>query len=326
MARHEFRQALATARDALARAPTELSAYGIVGDAEIELGDYAAAEAAYERMRALTGAAYPHGRLAMLKFLKGDPAGAIAELRRAVAAGIQDRQPRENVAWAQARLGTLLFQTGDLAAAARAHEEALATLPRYHRALAGLAQVRAAQGRYPDAVDLYRQALGVIPLPEYAAGLGDVYTKTGRADEARRQYALVEYIGLLNALNKVLYNRELALFYLDHDLKLGDALALARKELEVRRDVYTLDVLAWALYKAGRAGEALGPMTEALRLGTRDPRLLFHAGMIHRAAGEPERARESLRAALALNPRFHPLQADVAEQALRELGEPARQP
>jgi tetratricopeptide (TPR) repeat protein len=265
----------------------------------------------------------------MLKFQKGDPAGAIAEMRRAVETGIEGNQPKENVAWAQFKLGATLFQTGEFAGAAQAHQDALATFPGYHRALAGLAQVRAAEGRYAEAIELYRKAMGAIPMPDYAASLGDVYAKMGRADEARKQYALVEYIGLLNAFNKVLYNRELALFYLDHDMKLGEALDLARKELEVRGDIYTHDVLAWALYKNGRAADAVAPMKEALRLGTKDARLWFHAGMIHRAAGEPHKAREYLQRSLATNPHFHILQAEVARRTLRELegqlGQPVTQ-
>ncbi|MGH7332155.1 MAG: tetratricopeptide repeat protein, partial [Candidatus Rokuibacteriota bacterium] len=267
----------------------------------------------------LQGPFYPHSRLAMLAFLRGDLAGATSGMRRAVEAGILGNQPKENVAWAYFKLGSMLFQTGNLSAAEQAHQEALATYPGYHRASAGLAQVRAAQGRYSEAIELYRKALGVIPLPDYAASLGDVYAKVGRPDEARKQYALVEYIGLLNTFNKVLYNRELALFYLDHDLKLAEALDLARRELGVRPDIYSHDVLAWALYKNGRSTEALTPMNEALRLGTKDPRLFFHSGMIHRAAGDPTRARADLARALALNPHFHPLQAEIARQTLTEL-------
>ena len=326
IARHQFREALATAQKALTYGSGELSPYGPIGDAHIELGEYDQAEAAYEKKRPLQGPLYPHSRLSMLRFLKGDAAGAIVEMRRAVEAGIEGTQPKEHIAWAQSKLGAMLFQTGALEAAGQAHQDALATYPGYHRAVAGLAQVRAAQGRYPEAIELYRKALGVIPLPDYAASLGDVYAKIGRADEARKQYALVEYIALLNAFNKVLHNRELALFYLDHDMKLGEALDLARRELEVRRDIYTHDVLAWALYKNGRAADALAPMKEALRLGTLDPRLFFHAGMIHRAAGELDRARELLRRALALNPQFHVLHAEVAERALKEIGHPIGQP
>lgn len=326
MARHQFREALATGQKALGFDAGNLLPYGPIGDAYIELGEYDKAEVAYEKMKSLTGPFYPYGRLSMLKFLKGDPAGAIVEMRRAVETGIEGNQPKENVAWAQFKLGATLFQTGDLTGAAQAHQEALSTFPGFHRALAGLAQVRAAEGRYAEAIELYRKAIGVIPLPDYAAGLGDVYAKTGRADEARKQYALVEYIGRLNALNQVLYNRELALFYLNHDLKLGEALELARKELEVRRDVYTSDVLAWALYKNGRARDALAPMTDALRLGTKDAQLLFHAGMIHQAVGDREPARRALQEALRLNPHFDLLQVQVAERALKEIGERPGQP
>jgi tetratricopeptide (TPR) repeat protein len=155
--------------------------------------------------------------------------------------------------------------------------------------------------------------------PEYAAALGDVYTRLGRTAEAGKQYALVEYIGRLSALNRTVYNRELALFYADHDRHLPQALELARKELEARRDIYSYDVLAWALYKNGRAREAQVAMTEALRLGTLDARLFFHAGMIHRALGEHDRAREALSRALALNPHFHLLHAQVARSVLAEL-------
>src|SRR5262249_13650633 len=160
------------------------------------------------------------------------------------------------------------------------YESALASFPNYHRALAGLAKVQAGQKRYQDAIAFYQRAIGVIPLPDYAAALGDVFTRIGRGVDARKQYDLVEYIGHLSAINKTVYNRELALFYADHDLKPAVAVDLARKELDVRRDIYTYDVLAWALLKNGEPRQALAEMQQALRLDTRDARLYFHAGMI----------------------------------------------
>ncbi len=179
--------------------------------------------------------------------------------------------------------------------------------------------MRVAQGRLDEAAELYGKALAVTPLPEYAVALGDLYTAMGRAADAKRLYDLVEYIGQLNAVNKVIYNRELAYFYADHEMKLDVALALARAEYEVRRDVYGHDVLAWTLYRSGRWQESLAPMEEALKLGTRDAKLFFHAGMIHRAAGNTVLAREYLARALATNPHFHVLHAAVAARALDEL-------
>ncbi len=120
----------------------------------------------------------------------------------------------------------------------------------------------------------------MIPLPEYAAALGDIYAKLGRPAEAKQQYALVEYIARLNALNRTVYNRELVYFYADHGIKQVEALDLARREIELRKDIYGYDALAWALYSSGQAEEALAPIMEALRLGTRDARLFLHAGMI----------------------------------------------
>jgi tetratricopeptide (TPR) repeat protein len=319
LARHEFAEALGRARQASQSDPGEPTPYAIAGDALAELGEYEEAAQAYGRIANLDGPQGADSRLAYLKFLKGDSRGAIASMQRAVTL-VSSGTPRgEPVAWARAQLGELYFQVGDLAEAERALTGSLSAAPGYHRALAGLARVRVAQGRDREAVDLYGKALAVIPLPEYAAALGDVHARAGRTAEANRQYALVEYIGRLSALNQVVYNRELALFYADHRRRLPEALDLARRELEVRRDIYTWDVLAWALYQNGRAAEAATAMVKALRLGTRDARLLFHAGMIHKALGEAGRAREYLGQALALNPRFHPLQADVAARVLAEL-------
>jgi cytochrome c-type biogenesis protein CcmH/NrfG len=60
-------------------------------------------------------------------------------------------------------------------------------------------------------------------------------------------------------------------------------------------------------------------MKEALRLGTRDARLLYHAGMIARAAGNAAEARDYLQRALDLSPRFDVRQSAVAAQTLAAL-------
>ena len=317
--RHEFREAAVQAQKAIELDPTDSHAYGVLGDALLELGQYDEASQAFRRMMQLDESLYSFARLSGLKALQGDPEGAIATLGRAIEAGRLTRQPPESLAWAQWQLGVEHFTVGHLRAAEAQFSEALKTYPNYYRALAGLAQVRAAQQRYADAADLYRQALGIIPLPEYAAGLGDLYTKLGRTDDARKQYTLVEYIGRLNAINRVMYNRELATFYADHEMKLDEAVGLARSELEVRQDIYGYDALAWTLFKAGKPAEALAPMTEALQWGPRDAKLFFHAGMIHRALGHDGSAREFLRRALSTNPHFHLLHAVAAQQALKEI-------
>jgi tetratricopeptide (TPR) repeat protein len=317
--RHAFAEATAQAKRAVALDPTDSHAYGILGDAYLEVGQYEEAATTYRRMVDLQGDLYAYSRLAGLKSLHGDVESAVADLERAIALGQAQERPRESIAWAMWQLGNEHLALGRLTAAESRYQEALQTFPGYYRALAGLAQVRAAKQRFPEAIELYQKALAIIPLPEYAAALGDLYARMGRSDEAQKQYDLVEYIGHLSTVNQVLYNRELAYFYADHDRKLEAALDLARRELEVRKDVYAYDVLAWALYKNGQPEAALAAMTEALALGTRDARLFFHAGMIHHRLGNTTSAQRYLQRALATNPYFHPLHVTVAEQTLAAL-------
>jgi tetratricopeptide (TPR) repeat protein len=317
--RHDFAGAATEAQKAIELNPADGHGYGILGDAYLEIGKYDEAESAYHRMIQRDRSLYSLGRLAGLKSVRGDPQGAIQELERAIEAGKASGRPAESVAWAEWQLGAEYFAVGNLKGAEASFSAALKTYPNYYRALAGLAQVRAAQQRSMDAVDLYRKAIGIIPLPEYAAALGDIYAKIGRTDEAKKQYDLVEYIGQLNAINQVMYNRELAYFYADHDLKLDRALELARRELEVRSDIYAHDVLAWVLLKNGHADEALQPMDEALKFGTKDAKLYFHAGLIHHRLGDGAKAKEYLERALQTNRHFHVLHADTARRVLDEL-------
>ncbi|PWU20562.1 MAG: hypothetical protein C5B48_12370 [Candidatus Rokuibacteriota bacterium] len=325
-ARHRFREAAKEAQRTLDLNPLEVSAYGVLGDAAFEMGEYDRAEAAYAKLLNVMGVRHPHNRLGALQLIRGQPQVAIEAFRRAVRAATEANVSRENVAWHHAQLADVYFQVGDLGAAETSYESALASFPNYHRALAGLAKVRAGQKRYEDAIAFYQQAIGVIPLPDYAAALGDVFTRLGRGVDARKQYDLVEYIGHLSAINKTVYNRELALFYADHDLKPAVAVDLARKELDVRRDIYTYDVLAWALLKNGEPRQALAEMQQALRLDTRDARLYFHAGMIYDRLGQRDKARDYLRRCLATNSHFHVLHAEVAERVLAQLDTSAAAP
>ena len=324
---HRFKDALAYAQKALTFGTGDLTPYATAGDALLEMGEYDQASAAYSHLNEKEGSLAPHQglvylqetRSANLEFLKGNPQESIQHMRQAVQTATASQMPKESIAWTQFTLGDEFFQTGDLKNADAADQAALITYPGYHLALAGLAKVRAAQGRFHDSIDLYGKALAVIPIPAYAAALGDVYGKIGFPGEAKKQYDLVEFIGYLSATSKTVYNRELAMFYADHGIKLKESLELAQKELEVRRDIYTWDCLAWALYKNGRTSEAADAISKAQMLGTQDALLFFHAGMIYLALHDQNKANGYLTNALRINPRFHISYADVAERELRKI-------
>jgi len=123
----------------------------------------------------------------------------------------------------------------------------------------------------------------------------------------------------LSELNGALYNRQLALFYADHDLRVDEAYKLAATEYVTRKDIHGADALAWTALKADKLIEAKTAIKDALRLGTNDAKLFYHAGMIEKAAGNKVGAADYLQKALKLNPAFDPLQVAKARATLEEL-------
>jgi tetratricopeptide (TPR) repeat protein len=325
MGEHRFADALTYAQKALSLGTGDISPFAIVGDAYADMGEYEKAGVAYGRLmpRDMTlspRAAYARdSRISYLKFIAGNTAGAINLMKTAVTEGIEAQLPSENLAWLYYELGEYDTQAGDYASADEAYLAALTIHPGDYRALAALGKLRANNGRYAEAIVLYQKAIAVVPMPIFVGELGDLYVKSGNQAEAKKQYALVEYIGLLGHINQVLHNRDLALFYADHDMKLTEALDLAHKEVEVRHDVYTWDALAWALYKNGKLTEAAKASEKAMLFGTRDSLLLFHAGMIAERLGQREQARRELKEALQINPHFNLIYANAAQQRLTAL-------
>src|SRR5262245_21116936 len=317
--RHEFEAAAVQARKAVELNPSDGDAYGVLGDALLEVGRYDEAEAVYKQMMECEQGLYAYSRFAGLKSFRGDLVGAMNDLRMAIAAGKLTNQPAESIAWVEWQLGSDRFNAGDLTGAETEYRRALQSFPNYYRALAGLGQVRAAQKRYDEAVEFYRNAIGIVPMPEYIAALGDVHAKTGNSADARKQYELVEYIGKLSALNQAMYNRELAYFYADHDRKPVEGLALAERELDYRHDIYAYDVWAWNLYRNGKFLDARTAIEKALQLGTKDAKLFYHAGLIHFRLGEMPKAKDLLSRALATNPHFHIFFAEHAAKTLKEI-------
>ena len=322
MGEHRFKDALTYSQRALSLGSGDVSPFATVGDAHADMGEYDKAAASYARLtpRDMTlslRAAYARdSRISYLEFIGGDTAKAIGLMKIAVAEGVEAQLPRENLAWLYYELGEYFTQAGDALSANASYLAALQTHPGDYRALAGLGKLRANNGRYAEAIVLYQKAIAVVPMPIFIAELGDLYAKTGNQAEAKKQYQLVEYIGRLGKINQVLHNRDLALFYADHDIKLPEALELAQKEFEVRHDIYTWDALAWALYKNGRFADAGKASEKALQHGTHDSLLLYHAGLIAEKLGDSNQARSDLKQALEINPHFHLIYAGAAQQTL----------
>jgi tetratricopeptide (TPR) repeat protein len=314
--KHDFQGALDLASQVYAAHPNAIQALATMGDAQLELGRYAEAEATYKQLNEKAPSAPVYTRLARLAWLHGQPAQALNWMQQAVADSDETGLSGENSAWYHFQLGELYFNSGQLEQADAQYAAALQAFDNYYLALAGRGKVRAAQGDYKEAITFYEKAVSIIPHPDLLAALGDLYTLTGDSIKAKQEYDTVEFIGKLQAINQVIYNRQLALFYANHNLNLEKSLVMAQKELENRKDIYAYDTYAWALYKNNQYSEAAEMMKYAMKLGTRDAMLYYHAGMIYRALGEDKQAEQMLSQALAINPHFDLIQASIARHTL----------
>lgn len=311
--RHRFRAGLTLARRSIRLDPENGSAYGALGDALINLGRYDGAFRAYDRMAVLAPGIASYTRVANARELIGRPAAAGQADQLALQA---DSTVPEQVAWTMVQLGNIRFNTGRSSAAAGAYRQALARLPGYVHAEAGLARVEASEGRYPQAISRLRHVVDVLPIPAYVIMLGDVLYVSGRKAEAQREYALVGVIERLFAANGVRTELQTALFDLDHNRHVADALARARVAYSSAPSIYAEDALAWGLFRSGRCAEAREHSAHALRLGTRDALLIFHRAMIERCLGDRS-ARSWFRRVIAINPHFSFLWMPVARKEAR---------
>ena len=315
LARHDFRGALLDGLRARKLAPEVVKPFGVVVDANVELGRYDAAGEALQRMVDSRPNLDAYARVSYFRELHGDLAGAREALALALAAG---GEAPENVAYVQTLQGNLALARGRHSAARRAYRAALARAPGYVPGLAGLARVDAASGRLDEATRRLRAVVERLPLPEYVVLLGETELAAGRRVAARRTFDLVRVQQRLQAGAGVNTDVELALFEAEHG-STARALGLARRSWARAPSVRSADALGWALTRAGRPAEGYRWGRRALRLGSRDASFLYHAGMSARAAGKPRPARALLRRATALNPRFSPLYGPRAKRAIESL-------
>jgi len=286
--RHHFRQAVALGASLARERPDDAAVWGMIGDAEMELGDYDRAADTYQRMADLRPDLASYNRVAFYRFVTGDPAGAIDIMRLAIRSGSKQQ---ENLAWCLADLGRMLLKTGALQEAHQAFRQALDIFPGYHPALAGLGRVSADRGQFSEAISFLLAAQARAPFPEYAGLLARLYRQSGSADLAERQIGLLDVADKLDQAAGERANRNLSLALSDLGHRPARALELARAELEVRQDVYTHDALAWALFQNGMLKEAGDEITLALKENSPEPSFHDHAARIFAAQGRNEEAK-----------------------------------
>lgn len=321
--RHEFAASLKLAEQVAVEFPEELDALAAIHDAQVGLGDdAAAAKSLSELIKRSKGPSIGLlVRQAHLADLHGQDDEALKLMQQAnglvLEAAGDYRSP--GIVWFQVRLGHQLLDMGQIEPAAKQFESAAQAMPKYFLAIAGLAEVRAAQGRFDESLKLYADTIQLCPDPIFFMAVGDIHTHLGHAEAAQSAYATAEQTILDSGATPAEFARELSLFYSERDHQSAKAVELARTDLKHRHDIFGHDALAWALYRDGQFDAAAKASEQALATGSRHAKLHYHAGMIQHRLGHTAAARQHLTHALAHNPVFSVLDVNLARQTLKEL-------
>jgi tetratricopeptide (TPR) repeat protein len=221
----------------------------------------------------------------------------------------------ESQAWHHAQLGDLHYQRGRLADAQRAYRHAAFTFADHPLAVAGLARVDAARGDLTAALAGYQRLQASAATPEYAARMAEIEQALGRPLDAARHFALAEQ-GWRHDMPEPAH---LARLLARDATQAADALVIAEQAAVARQDIFTMDAVAWAAFRAGRLARAVEASRLALRTGSRDRAILYHAAAIAAAAGERSRAKALVTGALDGHPTFDLVLATEARALLASL-------
>ena len=314
---HRFEDAGQAARQLVAGAPDVYDYQAMLGEVELELGNYDAAGQAFATVTSRRESLAIAPRLARWAEIRGDTTRARTILYHVAAAAKTDALlPSEQRGWFEMRVGDYELRNGNLPAADSALQRGLAVSPQDYRLLGAMARLRAVQHDWNGVILFGDSAIATVLDPATVGLVGDAYRALGDSVKAEEYFRTME-VSVRSQPGA--FHRAWSLFLLDHNRRIVQVYNNLRTELKHRRDIYGHDLLGWALYKRGRYEEARVEMNAAMAMGTQDAAVFYHAGMVERAAGNNSRASVLLNRALAVNPHFDAFHPATARATLDTL-------
>lgn len=296
---HHFAEALETGTKAVSINSYNGFIYGVLCDANVELGNYEEAVKMSDKMQSLRPGLESYSRASYLREIYGDNAGAIEAMKMAFQAGLGGS---EEASWAGNTLSNLYINTGDLKNAEEISLIILEQRPSYAFATDAIGRIEMAKGNYDKAITKFDEAINVMPEVSFYENKASAFNAKGDITKANEIYKTCISMLKEDAESGHYVDMELSKIYLE----LGDtenALKFARIEYERRPiNIDAGHTLAWVYYKKGNFEEAKKLIKICLRMGTQNAELLAHAGAIEMILGNSKTANEYFAKSKKINP------------------------
>lgn len=321
LSQHHFADGLLVAQQALPLNENSAFIYGLMCDANVELGHYEEAVKMCDKMISIRPDNRSYSRVSYLREIHGDLPGAIQAAKLAVSAGYPGLEQTE---WARMVLAHLYESTGRLDSAAYQYQTALNERPDYAFAIAGLARIEKANGNYKESIALLEKAKNMISEYSFTEELAEMYRLNNEYDQANK--SAQEVIAMLSPSSVADESSSAHGHYADKELayaylKINDtdnALKHALLEYERRPDnIDVCETVAWVNYKKANYSEASKMIDKALRTNCQNPSLLCRAGLIKIKEGQKENGTQLIKKALDINSNI--LDTELKEEVLMNL-------
>ncbi|MDZ4795324.1 MAG: transposase [Bacteroidota bacterium] len=280
LSQHHFGEAKEIAEKAKNINPDNAYIYGVLVDANVELGNYEEAVKMSDMMQTLKPSLESYSRASYLREIYGDYPGAIEAMKMAVQAGLPGSEP---FCWSKKTLAHLFEKTGNWQAAQQQYEDILAIRPSYAFALEGMARVEKNRKNYPRALELLNQASVIMPEFSFQEEMADIYNMQGDAQKSKEKYLEVIIMLKKDEASGHTVALEMCKIYTKAGMY-DQAFDEAMKEYEKRPlNIDVNQALAWASFKKNEKEKAREYIKVALQTGSKDPELLERAALIEKA-------------------------------------------
>jgi tetratricopeptide (TPR) repeat protein len=315
LSQHRFEGALAVGEQLEKSYPYNAYIQGLLVDANVELGNYAAALEAADKMISIRPDIRSYSRIAYLREIHGDIPGAIDAMKLAVTAGAPGD---ENTEWCRFQMGRLYEKIGKLKEAEMNYTITLNNRENYPYGLIGMAGIAAAQKDFSKALSLYQQADTLISNHITKEGIAEVYNVTGETGKAKAMAA--EVFAHMKTISKAgNEDLEMAHAYIGME-DYTNALEFSMKEYKRRpENIEVNETIAIIYYKQADYSNALKFIEAALKTNCKNPELLCYAGLINTKAGKTKEGISFLQEAMKNNPNIPAGLKEESKKALASL-------
>lgn len=320
---HQFAEAKQLGEEALKINSHNAGVYGVLVDANVELGHYAKAVEMSDKMNSIRPDLRSYSRISYIRQIYGDVKGAEDAMILAVKAGYPGMEQTE---WSRITLGKIYEDYGDLRSAEMHYDIALRERPNYAFAIAALGNLERKKGNLQKAEELITKAIQFMDDASFYEKRAEVYRDMKQDEKAQADYTtalnILQYAqktppdgttsvdgkpsnayANLNGTQNHNHGLAIARICLQEGNQLENALENAEKEYAIRPD--NIDVnkaLAMIYYEKGNMEKAQEHLTKALATQTKDPELVCLKGMIDVKTGDKTEGKKLIRESFKTNP------------------------